>query len=153
MTSAPTENAALVRQFLTAVVASEDTDAVELFLTEDVDGQNLVFRDGQRQEAITALGRRILAGADVTVEVEDIVATDDRVAVRATVTGTHRESLSDVAPAGESFEIACAWFCRIDDGQIAEIWSLPDSLGLMEQLGAIPERPPNRSHIHLTDHQ
>lgn len=153
MTSAPTENAALVRQSLTAVVAGGDTDAVEMFLTEDVDGQNLVFGDGQRQEAVIALGRRVLAGADVTVEVEDIVATDDRVAVQATVTGTHCESLPDVAPAKESFEIACTWFCRIDDGQITELWSLPDSLGLMEQLSAIPEIPSNRSHIQSTDHQ
>lgn len=153
MTSAPTETAALVRQILTAVVAGGDTDAVEMFLTEDVDGQNLVFGDRQRQEAITALGRRVLVGADVTFEVEDIVATDDRIAVRTTVIGTHCESVPDVAPAKESFELACAWFCWIDDGQITELWSLPDGLGLMEQLGAIPEIPSNRSHIQSTGHQ
>lgn len=68
----------------------------------------------------------------------DVVA-DERVAVRATVTGTHRESLVDLAPNGASFEIGYVWFGRIENGQIAEMWSLPDGLGLLQQLDAIPE--------------
>lgn len=70
----------------------------------------------------------------------DVVA-DERVAVRATVTGTHRESLVDLAPNGASFEITYVWFGRIEDGRIAEMWSLPDGLGLLQQLDAIPEVP------------
>ena len=66
-------------------------------------------------------------------------------AVRATATGTHHESLLDLAPTGRSFEIVCAWFCRVDDGQIAAIWSLPDGLGLLQQLDAIPGLLSNRS--------
>lgn len=133
------ENAALVRRFLTDVVVGGDTDAVGAFLTADVVDHNLVFDDGQGREASTALGWRVLAAADVDLDIGDVVATDDSVAVRATVTGTHRGSLMDLAPTGESFEIAYVWFCRIDDGRIAEIWSLPDGLGLLEQLGAVPE--------------
>ena len=71
--------------------------------------------------------------------------SSEKVAVRATATGTHRESLLDLAPTGRSFEIAYAWFCRVDDGQIAAIWSLPDGLGLLQQLDAIPRLPSNRS--------
>lgn len=135
MTTTPEENRALVRRFLTDVVAGGDTDAAGAFVTEDVDEHNLVFGDGH--DDVTASGGRVLAAADVEVAIEEVVATDDRVAVRATVTGTHRGSLVNLAPTGESFEIAYAWFCRIDDGQIAEIWSLPDGLGLMQQLGVV----------------
>jgi ketosteroid isomerase-like protein len=74
------------------------------------------------------------------------------VAVRAAVSGTH-ESVTEMVPAGESFEIACAWFCRIDDRRIAELWSLPDGLGLMEQFGAIPEIPANRSQSQPPNYQ
>lgn len=153
MTAILEENAAPVRQFLTTVVADGDTDAAEVFLTEDVAGQNLVFGDEQRQEAVIALARRVLADADVTVKVEDVIATDNHVAVRATVAGTHRESPWAVDPAEESFEISCAWFCRIDDERIAELWSLPDGLAPMEQLGAIPEKPANRLQSQPPNHQ
>lgn len=153
MASPPEKNAALVQQFLTAVVAGEDTDSVNAFLTDDVDGRNLVFDDEQGQQSVIALGERVLAGANVAVAVEDVVATDDHVAVRATVTGTCCKSPVDGIPTGESFVIACAWFCRIENGQIAEIWSLPDGLGLMEQLGVGHERLSNRQQTDLTGHQ
>lgn len=149
----PQENASLVRRFLTNVVAGGDTDAVSVFLGNDVVDHNLVFGDGRDHEGATALGWRVLAAADVDVDIAEVVATEERVAVRATVTGTHRESLMDLVPTGASFEIAYVWFCRIDDGRIVEIWSLPDGLGLLQQLGALPELPSNRSPTDPTENQ
>jgi predicted ester cyclase len=139
------EHAALVRRFLTDVIVGGDTDALDAFVTEDVVDHNLVFGDGRGRETVTMLGWSALAAADVDVETEDVVAADDTVAVRATVTGTHEQSLMDLAPTGAAFEIAYVWFCRIDDGRIVEFWSMPDGLGLMQDLGAIPERSSNSS--------
>lgn len=154
MTTRPEENAALVRRFLTDVVAGRDTDAVEAFVTEDVADRNLVFGiDQAREREMTALGWRVLAGTDVDIDIEQVVASGEQVAVRATASGTHRESLLDLAPTGCSFEIAYAWFCRIDDGQIAAIWSLPDGLGLMQQVDAIPELSSTRSLTTPTQYQ
>lgn len=152
MVTTPQENAALIRRFLTNVVAGGDTDAVAVFLAEDVVDHNLVFEDGGGREEVTTLGWQVLAGADVDVDIADVVATNERVAVRARVTGTHRESLMDLAPTGASFEIPYAWFCRIGNGRIEEIWSLPDGLGLVQQLGAVPELPTHRSLTDPTDH-
>lgn len=151
MEPATRENAALVRGFLTDVVAGGDVAAASVFLAEDVVTRHPVFENGGSREAISELGWRVLAAADVDIHVADVVATADRVAVRGRVTGTHRESLMDLAPTGAAFEIAAAWFCRIDDGRIAEIWSLPDGLGLMRQLGAIPSRSPNQSKTASTE--
>lgn len=144
MTTTPRENAALVRRFFTDVVAGGDIDAVDGFRGRDVVDENLVFEADHGRETMTALGVRVLAAADVDITVEETVATADRVALRATVAGTHRESLLDLAPTGRSFEIACVWFCRIEDGRIVAIHSFLDGLGLMRQLGAIPERSMNR---------
>lgn len=142
MTTTREENAALVRRFLTDAVAGGDTDAVETFVTEDVVDRNLVFRIDQASEReATALGRRVLAGTDIDIDIEQVVASGEHVAVRGAVSGTHRESLLDLAPTGSTFTIAYAWFCRIDNGRISAIRSLPDGLGLMQQLGAIPELP------------
>lgn len=128
------------------MVAGGDTDAVDVYLAEDVDDHNLVFDEGRGREAVTALGWRVLATADVDLAIQDVVANDERVAARGTVGGTHCESLIDLAPTGASFEIAHVWFCRIEGGRIAEVWSLPDGLGLVQQLGAVPELPAKHSH-------
>lgn len=145
------ENAALVRGFLVDVVAGGDTAAVDAFVAENAVSHNLVFGDGRDPEV--ALGWRVLAAADVDVTVEEVVASEDRVAVRGTVAGTHRESLMDLAPTGAPFEIAYAWFCRIEDGRIVEIRSLPDGLGLLGQLGVVPGVPPDCSRTRPTEHQ
>lgn len=138
MPSATEENAALVRRFLTDVIAGGDIDAVDGFLATDVADYNPVFGGTQGSQTVSALGWQVLAAADVNVNVANVVATDDWVAVRGQLTGTHRESLMDLAPTGRSFEIAYAWFCRIENGKIDKIWWLPDGLSLMQQLGEIP---------------
>jgi ketosteroid isomerase-like protein len=145
MASPSRENATLVRRFLTDVVACGDTDAVADLLVAGAEDHHLVFGDARQRATGAGLGWRALAGADVDLHVEGVVASDDRVAVRGRVTGTHQESLMDLAPTGRSFEIACAWFCRIEHDRIAEIWSLPDGLGLLRQLDAVPEEFPTRS--------
>lgn len=153
MAATQQENAALVRRFLTNVVAGGDTDAVSVFLTEDAVDHHIVFGDETEQEGIPALGWRVLASADVTINITEVVAADDSVAVRGMVSGRHCESLVDLAPTGESFTIAYVWFCQIDDGLISEIWSFPDGLGLLQQLGAFPEVPPSRSLTQPIEHQ
>ena len=152
MPSTPQETAALARGFLTDVVTDGDTDAAPLYLAGDATAHNLVHGDRRNQGSLTTPGWRVLAAADVGVAIEDVVATDDRAAVRGTVTGTHREPASELASTGGSFAIASAWFFRIDDGRITETWSLPDGLGFVQQLGAVPERRANRSLTDLPDH-
>lgn len=137
MASTPQENAALVREFLTGV-ATGDTDAVGIFLTDEAVDHHPVIGDRSHSERVNLLWWRVLAAADVDIAIDDVVAADDTVAVRGTVTGIHCESLMDLAPTGRSFEIAAVWFCRIDERRIAEIWSLPDGLSLIEQLGTAP---------------
>lgn len=143
MATTSQENAALVRQFLAEVVAGGDTAAVETFVTDDWVDTDLVFGAADACNPSTSLARTRLAAADVAVDIERTVATDEAVAVLATVTGTHAASLVDLDRTGETFEIACAWFCHIDDGEIAEVWTLPDGLGLVRQLGAIPPVAPD----------
>lgn len=149
MDSITQENVALVRQFLTDVVAGGDTDALDHFLADDV----VDYQPVLEKEACSSMDWRVLAAADINIDIEDVVSSDDQVAIRGTVTGIHTESLLDLAPTGASFEIDCVWFARIDDGRISEIWSLPDGLGLMQQLGVSLEGNSDRTRIGLTGDQ
>ena len=138
----------------TEIYTGEDTlslhDALPISGAED---HHLVFDGAQSKETMAGLGWHALAGADVDVHVEDVIASDDRVAVRGRVTGTHRESLMDLAPTRRSFEIDYVWFCHVKDDRIAEIWSLPDGLGLLKQLDAVPETFPIRPLSGSTQRQ
>ena len=73
---------------------------------------------------------------DLKIEIEDIVAEADRVAVRARWSGTHRGPLPMLPfpPANRSFEISGMVFWRIREGKIAERWAILDRAGLMQQL-------------------
>ena len=145
----PKENTALVRRFLTDVVAGDDLDALDAFVTDDVVDHNLVFGT-RRDRKPVARGRAMLAAvADIDVSIDELIAEGDTVAVRATVSGRHEGPLLDLAATGAPVEIAYVWFYRIDDGRIAEVWSLPDGLGLVHQLDAAPEN--SRSEIEYGD--
>lgn len=146
MESTPRENAALVREFLTEVVAGGDTDALDIFLADDAVEYQPAVENEAGQAPANLVVCRVLAAADVAITIDDVVAAADEVAVRGTVTGTHRESLVDVAPTGRTFEISYAWFCTIENGQIAEIWSLPDGQGLLRELSVRDEeRDPDQT--------
>jgi|SRR5687768_2348689 len=75
---------------------------------------------------------------DVYIRVEDILAEDDRVAVRITLEGTHTGNGLGVPPTGRKIRIQGAVIVRIVDGQIVEGWNSYDQLGLLRQIGALP---------------
>ena len=75
---------------------------------------------------------------DVHIRVEDILAEDDRVAVRITLEGTHAGNGLGVPPTGRKVRIQGVVIVRIVDGQIVEGWNSYDQLGLLRQIGALP---------------
>ena len=54
---------------------------------------------------------------------------------------------------GQPFESSYVWFCRINQGKIGGIRSLPDGLGPTQQLGVISELSSNRSPFTRTEPQ
>ncbi|KAH7110790.1 hypothetical protein B0J13DRAFT_290867 [Dactylonectria estremocensis] len=74
---------------------------------------------------------------DAKVHVEDVVAADDKVAVRVRIKGTHRGEFMGNPGTGKPIECISHEFYRFEDGELAEEWICNDSLTLMMQLGAI----------------
>jgi predicted ester cyclase len=66
---------------------------------------------------------------------EDLVAQDDRVAVRARFQGTHAGDLMGIAPTGKSVDVPFIIIYRMADGKITEHWMSIDQLDLLKQLG------------------
>jgi predicted ester cyclase len=66
---------------------------------------------------------------------EDVVAQDDRVAVRARFQGTHAGDLMGIAPTGKSVDVPFIIIYRMAGGKITEHWMSIDQLELLKQLG------------------
>jgi steroid delta-isomerase-like uncharacterized protein len=84
--------------------------------------------------------RRAFPDAQSTVE--DQVAEGDKVVTRWRARGTHRGELGPIAATDRPFEMDGVTIERIEEGRIAEVWVARDELGLLSQLGVLPERQP-----------
>jgi len=71
--------------------------------------------------------------------IEDIIAEGETVMARWSYRGTHKGDLSGIAPTGKQFNISGVTIARLLNGKIAEGWVNWDALGLMQQLGVVPE--------------
>jgi len=75
---------------------------------------------------------------DANVRIDDIVAADDKVAVRVRITGTHRGEFLGVAPTGKTIEYISHEVYRFENGELAEEWICSDNVTLMRQVGVLP---------------
>ena len=71
---------------------------------------------------------------DLQAHIEDIVAAEDKVAVRLRFRGTHRGEFLGIPATGRTIEYVSHEFYRIADGLIAEEWICSDMATLLRQL-------------------
>ena len=71
--------------------------------------------------------------------VEDAVSEGEKVAARVAFRGTHRGEFQGIPPTGKEVAFSSMEVNRVVGGKVEEHWVELDQLGLMQQLGAIPE--------------
>ena len=76
---------------------------------------------------------------DFRLTIEDLIAEGETVMARWSCRGTHKGDLSGIAPTGKQFTISGVSIARFANGKMAEGWVNWDALGLMQQLGVVPE--------------
>ena len=91
-------------------------------------------REAQKQRI---LGFR-RAFPDLTLTPEDLLAEGDRVAFRMLLRGTHQGEFLRVSPTGKQVVVGALDVARFENGKIVEQWGITDTLGLLQQLGAVP---------------
>ena len=75
-------------------------------------------------------------GAHITVK--DQIAEGDAVATRWEGRGRHTGELMGVPPTGKEIVVEGLNLTRLRDGKIVEEWSNWDTIGMLQQIGAIP---------------
>ena len=76
---------------------------------------------------------------DLRLTIEDILAEGEMVMVRWSCKGTHKGDLNGIAPTGKQIAISGMSTVRFANGKMLEGWINWDALGLMQQLGAVPD--------------
>jgi steroid delta-isomerase-like uncharacterized protein len=70
--------------------------------------------------------------------IHDMIAEGDKVAVRYTITGTHKGEFMGIPPTNKKITLWAIEIDRMARGKFAEGWIRFDTLGFMQQLGVIP---------------
>jgi steroid delta-isomerase-like uncharacterized protein len=88
---------------------------------------------------------RILLAAfpDMRMDVEDLIASEDKTVARVKVTATHQGEFMGVPATGTNIDVQLIDIMRFNSaGLVCEHWGVTDMLSLMQQLGVVPADPP-----------
>jgi predicted ester cyclase len=73
------------------------------------------------------------------ITVDDQISERDNVATRWTGRGTHSGEIAGIAPTGKEITVTGLTISKLEGGKVVEEWTTWDTLGMLVQLGAIPE--------------
>jgi steroid delta-isomerase-like uncharacterized protein len=131
-------NKAIVRRVYQEILSKGNFEVIDLFFHE-----RYVYHEPGTPEVHGPDGIRQLLLAyrtalpDMSAELEDMVSEGDKVAHRFTIRGTHRGDLLGVPATGKQVEFTGILISQFDDGKIIEEWENLDTLGLLQQIGAV----------------
>lgn len=76
---------------------------------------------------------------DARWDVHQMIETGDTVIMRWSGSGTHTGELLGIAPTNRKVRVDGIWMLRVAGGKIVESWNCWDTLGMLQQLGVVPE--------------
>jgi predicted ester cyclase len=139
------ENKRLVRRALEEIYAAADLEvADELVHPDFVDHEPAHPEQPTGPESVKQTVRHLHdTFGDLTFEVHDEIAEDDKVVQLVTMSGRHHGSLMGREATGREFAVRHTYIWRIAGDKIVEHWGSRDDLGLLSQLGLLqmPEEP------------
>ena len=80
-----------------------------------------------------------IAFPDLQVTIEDMFAEEEKVVACWTMSGTHKGELMGLAPTGKQVRWTAMVIYRVVGGKIEKMWGEVDNLGLLQQLGVVPQ--------------
>ena len=75
---------------------------------------------------------------DLHATIDDMFVEGDKAVVRYTLTGTHKGAFMGIPPTNKSTTSWAIDIYHLAGGKLVECWTRSDTLGAMQQLGAIP---------------
>src|SRR3990172_2170865 len=140
----PQENAATVRELIQLVLNEGDIGFAEKALSEDyVERSPMPGGTADKAGAIAMFNMMRTQTPDMHIDIEDVIATGNKVAVRSTMTGTDTMGfMPGMPPTGKPFSMGAMDVFTFDGaGMNTEHYGVYDIMGTMGQLGLLPAPP------------
>ena len=76
---------------------------------------------------------------DIQWTLEEMVVEPTKVAARFTMRGSHQGPFLGIPPTGRTIAVQALNIYHLSDGHIVKEYGQPDMMGLMQQIGALPQ--------------
>ena len=134
------ENKAVVRRFYEECNKGNMAALEELYAAPNYVWHGTgVFRDMDLAGSKQLWAAWWTAFPDLHYTVEDLIAEGDKVVARQTFRGTHQGEIMGVPATGKVVTYTGTYIARIAGGKYVEDSGIEDQLGLLQQLGAVPQ--------------
>ena len=134
------ENKALIERYWAEVwTAGGEATVPDLLAEDEIHHWGIGDDTVGHEQFIERLNRFLAAFPDFAIRIDQLVAEGDMVVSRWTATGTHEGDWLGIPATGTRVEYTGTNLFRVACGTIAESWGHADHLGLLRQLGALPE--------------
>jgi predicted ester cyclase len=112
-------------------------DALEEILAPDYVLHPEEVRGAEGLKEMVERYRDALSGLRVTIDQQ--FSEGEYVATRFTISGTHDGDLLGAPPTGKDVAFTGIAISRCESGRIVEEWEITDTVGLLGQVGALPQ--------------
>ena len=132
------ENEALVRRWYEDLCNQRRLEVADEIISDDHAYRDPQAPAGRGPDGVKELVRPYQEALDGHWDVQDVFSSGAMVCVRWIGTGTHNGELMGLAPTGKSVRVDALSTHRVSGGKIAETWTVWDTLGMLQQIGAVP---------------
>ena len=130
-------NKEIVRRYQD-IYNSNALDRLTEVVSEDLLTPKIMPGAAQGLEGGKQVHQKTLIGMpDWHTAINELIAEDDKVAARITMTGTHTGNFWGIPATGRRIEFTGIYIVRIANGKIVEHWGEEDGVSLLQQLGVL----------------
>ena len=135
------ENKAVVQRLLDAINDGNLDELPQVVAADVVDHNAVIFMQPEGPGAVQEGIRMLLQGfPDLHLATQELIAEGDRVVARFLMSGTNTGDYRGLpAPTQQPFQSEAIAILRIADGKVAEVRGTADRLGMLTQLGILPD--------------
>jgi steroid delta-isomerase-like uncharacterized protein len=128
------ENKGIALRFIERVFIDQDPKAVDELAADDFTAHTFGDLKPGREPLKEAIQRAGAGVSEAKFQIHDVIAEQDRVAVRLTTRARHTGTFMGVEPSGNEYSIDEIHIFRVEDGKVVEHWHEFDKQRLMQQL-------------------
>jgi steroid delta-isomerase-like uncharacterized protein len=132
------DHATTMRSAYERINAGDVTGFGDLIADDYVEHDGVTDRPPTKEGTLAFFRLLLSAFPDMRMDVEDLIASDDKTVARVRATATHHGEFMGVPPTGSRVDVQLIDIMRFHNGGlVCEHWGVADMLSLMQQLGVV----------------